>query len=517
MRKFLFFILFLLFLSYFTVNIGGINYSENNTIDLTQKAIPEKSEISKSYIEENRNYTDFRAVLEFNTDSILKIDTITSTLNVDVEVIYRNMIQVKMDRNHLEILSRNPSVVRIREPVLPIAYEITSEGVAALKADILHTYGFLGDEIKVAVIDIGFDLTNPEIVDNIEEGKSFRIDGDIEGGSEETKAHGTACAEIVVDVAPKVKLYLINFETDVEYLMAVDYAIYKEVDIITTSIGFLNVGPYDGTNYIAETADKSAQSGILFVTSTGNAAHSHWKGMFRDDDEDGYHNFEPDDETNDIFLESGKPIKIYLSWDDWPTSTQDYDLHLYDSMLNLVAESTSPQTGIQPPTESIFYTPPTTDIYRIVLSKSITSESKSFHLFYFSGELEHYIEEGSITSPADSKGSLAIGAVTLEEYVAEPYSSRGPTDDGRVKPDLMATDGVSTSSYGNLAFFGTSAAAPHVAGIASILLSVNRSLTHNELRYILEIHSHRQGTAREGYYLRYGGDRCIQSLTRDLH
>ncbi len=68
----------------------------------------------------------------------------------------------------------------------------------------------------------------------------------------------------------------------------------------------------------------------------------------------------------------------------------------------------------------------------------------------------------------------------------QPFSSRGPTDDGRIKPDLMAPDGVSTSSYGPLAFYGTSAAAPHVAGVAALLLSSDRSLTLDELRLTLE-------------------------------
>ena len=52
----------------------------------------------------------------------------------------------------------------------------------------------------------------------------------------------------------------------------------------------------------------------------------------------------------------------------------------------------------------------------------------------------------------------------------ELFSSRGPTDDGRSKPDLVAASSVSTSSYGRAAFEGTSAAAPHVSGVAALIL-----------------------------------------------
>src|SRR5262249_35180052 len=47
-----------------------------------------------------------------------------------------------------------------------------------------------------------------------------------------------------------------------------------------------------------------------------------------------------------------------------------------------------------------------------------------------------------------------------------------PTLDGRTKPDVSAIDGVGVTGAGRFPnpFFGTSAAAPHVAGIAALLL-----------------------------------------------
>jgi len=54
----------------------------------------------------------------------------------------------------------------------------------------------------------------------------------------------------------------------------------------------------------------------------------------------------------------------------------------------------------------------------------------------------------------------------------EAYSGNGPTNDGRLKPDVTAIDGVSVTGAGNFysPFFGTSAAAPHGAGVAALLL-----------------------------------------------
>ena len=55
----------------------------------------------------------------------------------------------------------------------------------------------------------------------------------------------------------------------------------------------------------------------------------------------------------------------------------------------------------------------------------------------------------------------------------ESFSSQGPTIDGRIKPDIMGPDGVNTFSYGSDGFFGTSAAAPHIAGAAALIKSSN--------------------------------------------
>lgn len=91
-----------------------------------------------------------------------------------------------------------------------------------------------------------------------------------------------------------------------------------------------------------------------------------------------------------------------------------------------------------------------------------------------------------IISPADAKYVLAVGAVNSTGSIAG-FSSRGPTSDGRIKPDVCAMGiGVYTASTGGLSTYsfanGTSASTPIIAGIAGLLISHYPELNPNQVR-----------------------------------
>jgi len=77
-----------------------------------------------------------------------------------------------------------------------------------------------------------------------------------------------------------------------------------------------------------------------------------------------------------------------------------------------------------------------------------------------------------ITAPGDAAGAITVGAVNADGVYA-PFSSIGPTADGRIKPDVMAMGQgnlVSTPTGGMSFGSGTSFASPLIAGLAACIL-----------------------------------------------
>ena len=97
-----------------------------------------------------------------------------------------------------------------------------------------------------------------------------------------------------------------------------------------------------------------------------------------------------------------------------------------------------------------------------------------------------------IGAPADGDSVLAVGAVNNLGDIAS-FSSRGPTFDGRIKPNVCA-QGVSTvvadlDSTIRLAN-GTSFSSPIIAGLSACLWQVNPSYTNMDIFYAIQQSAH---------------------------
>ncbi|MEK7816718.1 MAG: S8 family serine peptidase, partial [Actinomycetota bacterium] len=361
----------------------------------------------------------------------------------NVQATYGNLVQVSLPVANIDRVAAAPAVAYIREPQRPTVFA-SSEGVADIGAQAWQAAGQTGAGVKIAVLDPGFSgyqqrVASGDLPANVITA-SFRSDGDITGAGQD---HGTACAELVYDVAPGAQLYLVNFSTDVELGNAVTYLTSQGVQVVSASWGFFGSFRGDGQGTINDMVAQARQAGITWANAAGNTAQQHWSGGWADYDNDTWVEFAAGDETNSFNIQSGARVDIYLTWDKWPATDQDYDLYLvWEGQPNMtVAASDRWQSGSQSPTEEIHYTVPAGrgGNYWIAIKKYSAGGNASFSLYALPYTLEHRVAAGSLAGqPTDSPNAMSVGAVAVNTTTLEDFSSQGPTVDGRIKPDIVA-------------------------------------------------------------------------------
>ena len=439
--------------------------------------------------------------------------------------------------------SEHEGVISIRTiiPGQPSQSTVIRESVSVHGATAWHNAGYKGRGVKIGVIDIGyvgnggFDgfsrLMGSELPASVEArcytdiGQfSFNI-SDCETGND---VHGTAVTEAVFDIAPEATYYIANPITSGDLATAVDWMIEHDVDVINHSVWWLWDGPGDGTstydgtrphpydfeapywNSPLRTVNTAVEGGAIWINSAGNHAKRTWFGDFADTDGDGFHNFSGESECNSLEVEGLLSfITAQLRWNDaWGGATRDVDLQLYevlssgelervDSFFLIGGEDYQTGAAGHVPLEVLDYLLAPGGTYCLAVKSVDGPAPEWFQLQLVSGQnLLRHTSNGSIQNPAESAnaGMLAVGAAQVgDTSTIEEFSSQGPTPGDRIKPDIVASDGVHSAAYGE-AFFGTSQAAPHVSGLAALVQQRFPTYTPQQIANYLTTHASARGT-----------------------
>jgi hypothetical protein len=346
-----------------------------------------------------------RVVIEINADSHEPLaEEILDDLRDRIihvggkfELDFHNLLQVLLPVEALEEIASWPEVKFVREPFrahpikdgsgiwdqskgdLPKSQLTepnlirTSEGVSLILSDEWKAAGYTGEGTKIAVIDKGFkdygSLLGKELPYSVT--TKFYGSGDDIYGTE----HGTACAEIIYDMAPDAQLFFTQPRTGVELWDAINWCVSQGVQVISHSMSCsINSGPLDGTGPVNDIVNQAVNHGITWVNSAGNEARAHWSGHFYDPDGDGFANFSGTDETNDFYTPEDEEVIIGMIWDDpWDASYNDYDLYVFRlddfDLSSPVAYSTGIQDGDDDPSEFITFTPQSGTSYGFAINK----------------------------------------------------------------------------------------------------------------------------------------------------
>ena len=442
-------------------------------------------------------------------------------------------------------VSEHPGVLRVREivPPEPEYGYFTSQGVQAHLAQAWHNAGYKGQGVKVGIIDSGFEgfreLMGTELPTTVlvrcytDLGVSSRNLADCRHHrGNPTGVHGTASAETVVDFIPEASLYIANPKSHADMRDAVDWMISEGVSVINASISWTFDGPGDGTSPYAtglvNTVDRAVEAGIVWVSSAGNSAQHTWFGSYSNPDSDRWANFLGSGERNYLTIPEGSSLQDYeslqfeLRWEDsWVLedgqiggASSDLDLFVFDGATDTVVASSRDYQSGRPgelPREFLwnrhFSEPPTGSSYYVVISheRGDAPEWIQLVLSHAGPTLHRHTLYGSIKNPAEGRnpGMLAVGAADWRDVrTIEPYSSRGPTPDGRFKPDIVgATCGESATYPG---YCGTSGSSPHVAGLAALARQRFPSYTPAQVAAYLKDHAQQRETTDPNNIWGYG-------------
>ena len=393
-----------------------------------------------------------------------------------------------------------------RDAAGPRARVNTSEGDVAHRADAARrTYGVDGAGIGIGVLSNGVDTLAARQASGDLPGQVTVLSGQAGSGDE-----GTALLEVVHDLAPGAELYYATaFGGQARFAANIEALCAAGADIIVDDIYYPREAAFqDGV--VAQGINAAAARGCFHFSSAGNNGNLNdgtsgvWEGDFaaarpllvNGATAGVRHDFGGGLEENRV-VEDGRGF--VLQWaDPLGASANDYDLFLVDAAGEVLASSTTTQDGTQDPVEYVHSDLDHGDA-RLVVVK-VTGAERYLRLGVFRGELAvatagnaygHMAAANAIgvtavdARTAGGAGGVFDGTERVGVFVSDgprriffqpngtpitegDYSSTG----GQVlqKPDLAAADAVSTATPQFALFEGTSAAAPHAAAIAALIL-----------------------------------------------
>src|SRR5262245_30764855 len=407
---------------------------------------------------------------------------------------------------------------------------VNSQGDVAHRADQVRAVGINGSGVRIGVLSDGVDaLAAQQLAGELP--AVTVVAGQAGSGNE-----GTAMLEIINDLAPGAQLFFATATGGQANMAANILALAggsNNCDIIVDDFTYFAEGVFqDGVT--AQAVNTVTAGGALYFSSAGNSGNLNdgasgvWEGDFVDGGTlaavpgGRVHDFGGGVVGNTINATGGGTRPITLKWSDpLGASNNDYDLFILNAALTtVIASSTNTQSGSQDPFENInnnAMTPVFSPGNRIVILRNTGAATRALHLDTTRGRLAigtagqtfgHNAAGSAFTvaavNVATASGGVFVGGGTNP---VETFSSDGPrrifydpsgnaltpgnilfgTNGGQVlqKLDLAAADGVSTAAPGFGSFFGTSAAAPHAAAIAGLLLSFNNALTPAQIRAAL--------------------------------
>jgi len=432
--------------------------------------------------------------------------------------VYGKLVSGRIPIASLEKASRL-SGLRLARPAYAstMAGAVTSQGDAAMLSDDARTaFGVDGAGVTVGTLSDSYDCIGGAAGDvstgDLPSGVQVLSD---EAGCASGTDEGRAMMQIIHDVAPgSSQAFHTAFDGTASFANGIiELVTVAGADVINDDVIYF-AEPMFQDGIIAQAIDTVKAMDVAYFSAAGNQADQSYEDAFRNSGVAGHyagstrHDFAPGaavDSLMQVSIPGATQVIFVLQWDDpffsvsgSPGADTDIDIILYSQSGQVKASGIDNNIGGDA-VEIFSYTttPGPTKTYQIGIEHFSGPFPGKVKLVYFGNMTinEYHTHSGTSYGHPIAAGGRALGASrytqTPEFGVSPPlleyFSSRGgtpilfdtsgnPVNEIRQKPDFVAPDGGDNTFFGSdyegngsPNFFGTSAAAPHAAGLAALL------------------------------------------------
>ena len=416
----------------------------------------------------------------------------------------------------------------------PVTYtgSVETQGDSILgAAEFRKTTGDTGQGVTVGVISDG----DQHIADSQKSGdlpNNIWNDPKDAGGSGgfspvSSGDEGTAMMEIVYDIAPGVnRLGFCGPQTTVDFVTCLnDFKANISSNVIVDDLGFPGGAMFSQDTFTSGVQSfAQANPNIHLVTAAGNDGSGFWEGTYTtpvtvSTTANGVSytqalDFGGGNRDLQINARAGDTLGYIVEWDDpWSDTTttndpNDFDVVVFSGPggtgtavacnqgINIGPSPSSSSTSCNEaksssltspgpqPVQGSQWTATSSTYYLEVFAVNGSLVGKRLKVLVFDQSARQVMvspsTSGSIQGQSALPGEITVGAVDPGSLQLESFSSTGPvwtgtggTQSSVQKPDFVGPDCVFITGAGGFAtpFCGTSAAAPHIAGLVALLVS----------------------------------------------
>lgn len=425
--------------------------------------------------------------IDYGNDRIIEIivkyrgniDRIANEVGASAEVLSESFAILKISTGEIKRLSQFQEIIYIELPKLLRLFLENEKEASCISYESKNIGNLSGNGVLIGIIDSG-----------INEGVSFynKVKYKLDLNNNPDTSHGTMVATIVNSIAPEADIAFVSigrndfFASDTDIMRGIKFIVDSaglSPFVINISYG-TNSGPHNGTTLFEEYIDEICESyRCSIVVAAGNEG----------DKARHYSNGLSNNNSNEIefYIDNAQPFVELELWKNFVDRFSYTIISPQGDSSGIISSNVS-ETDFILGNNKIYFIFNEPSAYRIdeevyiriegndvvssgiwkLIVRGLNVVEGSYNIWTQGSEFLQPDIFTTITLPSTANRAITVGAYNSQNNGNAPFSGRGYTTLGNIKPDIVAP-GVNVN-VNNSTYNGTSTAAPFVTGSCALLM-----------------------------------------------